>query len=75
MHFFQKLKERTVANEVILAGSLALSNITSPNQSTLYGGDLIATIKVLKHLVVDRNESRLSNFSEQEIAKLTLVSI
>ncbi|CAB3987428.1 latent-transforming growth factor beta-binding 4-like isoform X1, partial [Paramuricea clavata] len=63
--------EENVAKEDVLHGSDVLSNLTSGNRTKLYGGDIIASVRILKRLVFNSNRSRLSNFSEQDIEKFT----
>ena len=52
-----------------------LSNLTSGNETRLYGGDIIASVRILKTLVFHRNRSRLSNFNEHDIEEFSTVSI
>lgn len=75
MFSYFKFHEDNVAKEDVLHGSDVLSNLTSGNRTKLYGGDIIASVRILKRLVFNSNRSRLSNFSEQDIEKFTTVSI
>ena len=59
----------------ILHGSHVLSNLTRLNSTRLYGGDIITSVRILKHLVFNRNRSRLSNFTKNDIEEFTSVSI
>lgn len=75
---YLKFDKESVAKKEILHGSYLLSNLTSPrsdNKTKLYGGDIIASVIILKRLVISNNRSRLTNFSEQDIKTFTTVSI
>ena len=76
--FYSKFNKESVAKKEILHGSDLLSNLTSPasdNKTKLYGGDIIASVTILKRLVINNNRSRLTNFTEQDIKTFTTVSI
>ena len=66
-----QFQQQLVAKEDILHGSDVLSNLTSRNSTKLYGGDIIASVRILKNLVFSRNRSRLSNFNEHDIEKFS----
>lgn len=75
---YLKFGKESVAKKEILHGSDLLSNLTSPttyNETKLYGGDIIASVTILKRLVINNNRSRLTNFTEQDIKTFTTVSI
>ena len=75
---YLKFDKESVAKKEILHGSYLLSNLTSPrsdHKTKLYGGDIIASVIILKRLVISNNRSRLTNFSEQDIKTFTTVSI
>ncbi|XP_028397473.1 adhesion G protein-coupled receptor E1-like isoform X3 [Dendronephthya gigantea] len=62
-----QFEEEVVTKQNILQGSLALSNFTRLNSTKLYGGDIITSVRILKHLVFNKNRSRLSNFTKNDI--------